>query len=169
MPNSNSKPACSLPLLQIWPSQDSPRSEPDGQSFIFSVLSDDLVSLSCAIISNALSKLFVLLCRQDKLTQHLLNNQHRRHVVEARYMSTIKLEIQELIQFKPRLLPLHNNQISQSSWQALAHLSILPAAVQRHPTSSNEENCFIRITHELFARLLHPTLLEYLSHVLIML
>ena len=44
MPNNNSKPACSLPLLQIWPSQDSPRSEPDGQSFIFSVIPDDGVS-----------------------------------------------------------------------------------------------------------------------------
>lgn len=43
MPNNSSKPACSLPLLQIWPSQDSPRSEPDGQSFIFSVLTEDTV------------------------------------------------------------------------------------------------------------------------------
>lgn len=28
-------PACSLPLLQVWPSQDSPRGEADGQSFVF--------------------------------------------------------------------------------------------------------------------------------------
>ncbi|CAO1379117.1 unnamed protein product [Diamesa serratosioi] len=34
--NQPNKPACSLPLLQIWPSQDSPRGEGDGQSFIFS-------------------------------------------------------------------------------------------------------------------------------------
>lgn len=27
---------CSLPLLQVWPSQDSPRGEADGQSFVFS-------------------------------------------------------------------------------------------------------------------------------------
>lgn len=26
---------CSLPLLQVWPSQDSPRGEADGQSFVF--------------------------------------------------------------------------------------------------------------------------------------
>jgi hypothetical protein len=32
-------PACSLPLLQVWPSQDSPRGEADGQSFVFT--SDD--------------------------------------------------------------------------------------------------------------------------------
>ncbi|PNF20052.1 hypothetical protein B7P43_G05269 [Cryptotermes secundus] len=30
-----SLPACSLPLLQVWPSQDSPRGEADGQSFVF--------------------------------------------------------------------------------------------------------------------------------------
>lgn len=29
-------PLCSLPLLQVWPSQDSPRGEADGQSFVFS-------------------------------------------------------------------------------------------------------------------------------------
>lgn len=28
-------PLCSLPLLQVWPSQDSPRGEADGQSFVF--------------------------------------------------------------------------------------------------------------------------------------
>lgn len=39
------KPTCSLPLLQIWPSQDSPRGEADGQSFIFPVLSDDAVNI----------------------------------------------------------------------------------------------------------------------------
>jgi hypothetical protein len=44
--NSNQKqPTCSLPLLQIWPSQDdSPRGEADGQSFVFSIISDDNVS-----------------------------------------------------------------------------------------------------------------------------
>lgn len=26
---------CALPLLQVWPSQDSPRGEADGQSFVF--------------------------------------------------------------------------------------------------------------------------------------
>ncbi|XP_037031007.1 uncharacterized protein LOC119070673 [Bradysia coprophila] len=36
-----SKPTCSLPLLQVWPSQDSPRGEADGQSFIFPILPDD--------------------------------------------------------------------------------------------------------------------------------
>lgn len=33
--SSGNQPTCSLPLLQIWPSQDSPRGEADGQSFIF--------------------------------------------------------------------------------------------------------------------------------------
>lgn len=37
--------ACSLPLLQIWPSQDSPRGEADGSSFVFSVMPDDTVSI----------------------------------------------------------------------------------------------------------------------------
>ncbi|XP_055593411.1 uncharacterized protein LOC129744745 [Uranotaenia lowii] len=34
-------PACSLPLLQVWPSQDSPRGEADGQSFVFPLAADD--------------------------------------------------------------------------------------------------------------------------------
>uniref|UniRef100_A0A182Y9I5 Uncharacterized protein n=1 Tax=Anopheles stephensi TaxID=30069 RepID=A0A182Y9I5_ANOST len=34
-------PTCSLPLLQVWPSQDSPRGEADGQSFVFPILADD--------------------------------------------------------------------------------------------------------------------------------
>ncbi|KAH8419531.1 hypothetical protein KR222_004606, partial [Zaprionus bogoriensis] len=33
--STSNKPSCSLPLLQVWPSQDSPRGEADGQSFIF--------------------------------------------------------------------------------------------------------------------------------------
>lgn len=39
--NNKQPPTCSLPLLQVWPSQDSPRGEADGQSFIFPILSDD--------------------------------------------------------------------------------------------------------------------------------
>ncbi|XP_037907203.1 uncharacterized protein LOC119649216 [Hermetia illucens] len=39
---SNNKPTCSLPLLQVWPSQDSPRGEADGQSFIFPAIGDEL-------------------------------------------------------------------------------------------------------------------------------
>lgn len=35
------KPTCSLPLLQVWPSQDSPRGEADGQSFVFPVFTDE--------------------------------------------------------------------------------------------------------------------------------
>ncbi|XP_040168693.1 uncharacterized protein LOC120903363 isoform X3 [Anopheles arabiensis] len=34
-------PTCSLPLLQVWPSQDSPRGEADGQSFVFPIVADD--------------------------------------------------------------------------------------------------------------------------------
>ncbi|XP_060518047.1 uncharacterized protein LOC132696922 [Cylas formicarius] len=37
-------PNCSLPLLQVWPSSDSPRGEADGQSFVFPECTDDNVS-----------------------------------------------------------------------------------------------------------------------------
>ncbi|XP_036326104.1 uncharacterized protein DDB_G0271670-like [Rhagoletis pomonella] len=40
------KPSCSLPLLQVWPSQDSPRGEADGQSFIFPVIAETSTSSS---------------------------------------------------------------------------------------------------------------------------
>ncbi|XP_067613229.1 uncharacterized protein [Eurosta solidaginis] len=40
------KPTCSLPLLQVWPSQDSPRGEADGQSFIFPVIAETSTSSS---------------------------------------------------------------------------------------------------------------------------
>ncbi|XP_050300534.1 uncharacterized protein LOC126739056 isoform X1 [Anthonomus grandis grandis] len=41
-PPEDSKSAlnCSLPLLQVWPSSDSPRGEADGQSFVFPECSD---------------------------------------------------------------------------------------------------------------------------------
>ncbi|XP_058128372.1 uncharacterized protein LOC131285917 [Anopheles ziemanni] len=39
-------PTCSLPLLQVWPSQDSPRGEADGQSFVFPIIADDQQSSS---------------------------------------------------------------------------------------------------------------------------
>ncbi|XP_075162025.1 uncharacterized protein LOC142234740 [Haematobia irritans] len=42
----NNKPTCSLPLLQVWPSQDSPRGEADGQSFIFPVIAETSTSSS---------------------------------------------------------------------------------------------------------------------------
>ncbi|XP_055313698.1 uncharacterized protein LOC129574986 [Sitodiplosis mosellana] len=35
------KPTCSLPLLQVWPSQDSPRGQADGQSFVFGSYVDE--------------------------------------------------------------------------------------------------------------------------------
>ncbi|XP_054734793.1 uncharacterized protein DDB_G0271670 [Anastrepha obliqua] len=41
-----SKPTCSLPLLQVWPSQDSPRGEADGQSFVFPVIAETSTSSS---------------------------------------------------------------------------------------------------------------------------
>ncbi|EFA03617.2 uncharacterized protein LOC657648 [Tribolium castaneum] len=37
-------PNCSLPLLQVWPSADSPRGEADGQSFIFPACAEDATS-----------------------------------------------------------------------------------------------------------------------------
>ncbi|XP_076254340.1 uncharacterized protein LOC143192721 isoform X1 [Rhynchophorus ferrugineus] len=37
-------PNCSLPLLQVWPSSDSPRGEADGQSFVFPECTDDNIS-----------------------------------------------------------------------------------------------------------------------------
>ncbi|XP_065360969.1 serine-rich adhesin for platelets [Calliphora vicina] len=44
--NLNNKPTCSLPLLQVWPSQDSPRGEADGQSFIFPAIAETSTSSS---------------------------------------------------------------------------------------------------------------------------
>ncbi|XP_030573110.1 homeobox protein 5 [Drosophila novamexicana] len=41
--SSSNKPSCSLPLLQVWPSQDSPRGEADGQSFIFPAIVETTV------------------------------------------------------------------------------------------------------------------------------
>ncbi|TMW50681.1 hypothetical protein DOY81_004249, partial [Sarcophaga bullata] len=46
--NLNNKPTCSLPLLQVWPSQDSPRGEADGQSFIFPAIAETSTSSSSA-------------------------------------------------------------------------------------------------------------------------
>ncbi|KAH8315690.1 hypothetical protein KR059_008293 [Drosophila kikkawai] len=43
-PSGNNKPSCSLPLLQVWPSQDSPRGEADGQSFVFPAIVETSVS-----------------------------------------------------------------------------------------------------------------------------
>ncbi|XP_066143313.1 uncharacterized protein [Euwallacea fornicatus] len=45
-PHDDAKPGpnCSLPLLQVWPSADSPRGEADGQSFIFPECGDDTAS-----------------------------------------------------------------------------------------------------------------------------
>ncbi|XP_016997939.1 uncharacterized protein [Drosophila takahashii] len=43
-PTGNNKPSCSLPLLQVWPSQDSPRGEADGQSFVFPAIVETSVS-----------------------------------------------------------------------------------------------------------------------------
>ncbi|KAM7358566.1 uncharacterized protein ACRADG_003494 [Cochliomyia hominivorax] len=44
--NLNNKPTCSLPLLQVWPSQDSPRGEADGQSFVFPAIAETSTSSS---------------------------------------------------------------------------------------------------------------------------
>ncbi|XP_030387020.1 uncharacterized protein DDB_G0271670 [Scaptodrosophila lebanonensis] len=45
---TSSKPSCSLPLLQVWPSQDSPRGEADGQSFIFPAIVETSTSTCSA-------------------------------------------------------------------------------------------------------------------------
>ncbi|KAL1513484.1 hypothetical protein ABEB36_002890 [Hypothenemus hampei] len=42
--DGKSQPNCSLPLLQVWPSSDSPRGEADGQSFVFPEYTDDNTS-----------------------------------------------------------------------------------------------------------------------------
>lgn len=77
--NQPNKPACSLPLLQIWPSQDSPRGEGDGQSFIFSVNCDETVSLLKRTKAYCWQTKFLLnIYRVQGVIQHLLNN----HVVE---------------------------------------------------------------------------------------
>ncbi|KAG5681508.1 hypothetical protein PVAND_010934 [Polypedilum vanderplanki] len=73
--NSNSKTnvaACSLPLLQIWPSQDSPRGEADGQSFVFSVMSDDITKQQNDTTfieqSSSLLSTSVGICRRSSLS-----------------------------------------------------------------------------------------------------
>ncbi|CAG9803425.1 unnamed protein product [Chironomus riparius] len=70
--NSNSqKVACSLPLLQIWPSQDSPRGEADGSSFVFSVISDDTIKKhndDTTFIESPSTSLAVNICRRASLT-----------------------------------------------------------------------------------------------------
>ncbi|XP_055906225.1 uncharacterized protein LOC129941576 [Eupeodes corollae] len=47
------KPTCSLPLLQVWPSQDSPRGEADGQSFIFPVINETSTTTTAAVTTTA--------------------------------------------------------------------------------------------------------------------
>ncbi|XP_039149171.1 uncharacterized protein LOC6739663 isoform X1 [Drosophila simulans] len=72
--SGNSKPSCSLPLLQVWPSQpllrqegfvqlrrnsgpegqrDSPRGEADGQSFVFPAIVETSVSSPTAVASGS--------------------------------------------------------------------------------------------------------------------
>lgn len=43
---------CSLPILQVWPSSDSPRGEADGQSFVFPVCPEDTSPASAYCESN---------------------------------------------------------------------------------------------------------------------
>ncbi|XP_022908264.1 uncharacterized protein [Onthophagus taurus] len=45
---------CSLPLLQVWPSSDSPRGEADGQSFVFPPCADDALSQHSICCENGL-------------------------------------------------------------------------------------------------------------------
>ncbi|KAH8296776.1 hypothetical protein KR054_011115, partial [Drosophila jambulina] len=52
-PSGNNKPSCSLPLLQVWPSQDSPRGEADGQSFVFPAIVETSVSSPVAEASGS--------------------------------------------------------------------------------------------------------------------
>ncbi|KAH8373484.1 hypothetical protein KR009_010583, partial [Drosophila setifemur] len=47
--STSNKPSCSLPLLQVWPSQDSPRGEADGQSFVFPAIVETSVSSPVAV------------------------------------------------------------------------------------------------------------------------
>lgn len=156
LPN-HGKPACSLPLLQIWPSQDSPRSEPDGQSFIFSVLSDDTVSQPSIIARQSTSSTpFSPDYRRNTSTRPSPSRRHRtlrrRRVVEARSSSSTAAT-QALTRFRPRLHRLHNNQISQLSLLVVMYSSILPAVVPRHPTSnSSSESSCIPITLDIFGR-----------------
>ncbi|XP_028137379.1 uncharacterized protein LOC114331887 [Diabrotica virgifera virgifera] len=54
-PNEETKPPhCSLPLLQVWPSSDSPRGEADGQSFVFPVCAEDATSQNSTCMDNIL-------------------------------------------------------------------------------------------------------------------
>ncbi|KAJ8920604.1 hypothetical protein NQ315_004743 [Exocentrus adspersus] len=45
-------PHCSLPLLQVWPSSDSPRGEADGQSFVFPSCAEDATSQHSTCLDN---------------------------------------------------------------------------------------------------------------------
>ncbi|XP_017041588.1 protein lingerer [Drosophila ficusphila] len=51
--SGSNKPSCSLPLLQVWPSQDSPRGEADGQSFVFPAIVETSVSSPVAVASGS--------------------------------------------------------------------------------------------------------------------
>jgi len=50
-PCSSGPPLRSLPLLQVWPSQDSPRGEADGQSFVYPVSDDSRRGSASALAS----------------------------------------------------------------------------------------------------------------------
>ncbi|ALC45142.1 CG14082, partial [Drosophila busckii] len=52
-PSTSNKPSCSLPLLQVWPSQDSPRGEADGQSFIFPAIVETSISVNAPNNNNS--------------------------------------------------------------------------------------------------------------------
>lgn len=52
-------PTCSLPLLQVWPSQDSPRGEADGQSFVFPLAVDDQSGSSTGLLQTSLQHVAV--------------------------------------------------------------------------------------------------------------
>ncbi|XP_077292827.1 uncharacterized protein LOC143915880 [Arctopsyche grandis] len=75
-------PTCSLPLLQVWPSQDSPRQSPrgegDGQSFIFPPERRASSSLDCPSPKSPLSPR-----SQFKLAPPALHPLHALHVPTA--------------------------------------------------------------------------------------
>lgn len=98
--NNNSKVACSLPLLQIWPSSDSPRGEADGQSFIFSVIQDDKVRVLSLMLSNVF---YYISNFRDTMTtqQPSLKTSHQTTVGVRLLLSMVRTRVLSLFRFLP--------------------------------------------------------------------
>jgi hypothetical protein len=154
VPPVNSKPACSLPLLQIWPSQDSPRSEPDGQSFIFSVMSDDNVSwLSLFPFEQTDNLIFP--SRQTRhidttFIEHSPSSSNRRHSLNVEHGGDSGIDS---VQASPSPIAQQSNQpiIITSSNQLKQSSSSSPT-----PSERQQQRRFSQLLHPDHARIIRP-------------